>query len=148
MVYRKYLSDEQHLPIPHEPTQHLSHPYALRLADTPSSQCIASSARPPRLDLYQLLVVIITAPVPPNINSIVLIVQRSSLLRLSGTRSTPEPTLILILATKLKLLVRGILIAAERAAESAFVVAEVQACFTQFGFCRRGKRLELGWFVG
>lgn len=86
---------------------------------------MATSTRPPRLDLDQLLVIVIAASVPSHINSIVLIVQRSSLLRLSGTRSTPKPALVLILATKLKLLVRGILIAAKRAAKTALVVAEV-----------------------
>jgi hypothetical protein len=139
MVYRKYLSDEQPLSCTPRASQQVTHPYALRLADTSSSQCIVASTRPSRLDLNQLLIIIvITAPVPPNINSIVLIVQRSSLFRLSGTRSTSKPTLILLLATKLKLLVRRILIAAESATESAFVVAEMQACFTQLGFRRRG----------
>lgn len=109
---------------------------------------MTTSTRPPRLDLDQLLIIVITAPVPPNINSIVLIVQRPPLLRFSGTRSTPKPTLVLTLATKLKLLVRGILVAAECATKSALVVAEVQAGFAQLGFRRWGERLELGWLFG
>jgi hypothetical protein len=109
---------------------------------------MATSARPPRLNLDQLLVIVITAAVPSNINSIILVVQRSSLLRFGGTRSTPEPTLVLTLAAKLELLVRRILIAAERAVESAFIVVEVQASFTQLAFRRWGKRLELSRLFG
>jgi hypothetical protein len=93
-----------------------------------------------------LLVIIITASISSDINGIILIVQWSSLLRFGGTWSTPKPALILILATKLKLLVRGIFIAAERATKSAFVIAEVQASFTQLDLRRRSKRLKLSRF--
>jgi hypothetical protein len=90
-----------------------------------------------------LFVIVVTAPVPPNINSIVVVVERPSLFRLSGTRSSSKPTLILILAAKLKLFIRGIFVAAESATKPAFVVAEVQACFAKLDFRRRSERLKL-----
>lgn len=108
-----------------------------------------TSTRPSRLDLDQLLVVvvIITAPIPPHLNSIIIIVQRTPLLRLSRTRSTPEPRIVLAITTKLELFVRRILITAEGTAEAALATAQMQSSFTQLDFRRRSERVEFVWLL-